>query len=115
DFRSLGPDDDVYTVTLDRALELLAEPKRARKAAEPLRELGPHPVDGEPIVVLSGRYGPYVKHGSVNATLPKDVAPETLTVEAALELLARKAESGGKKARGRRGAAKGTTAKGAAK
>jgi DNA topoisomerase I len=91
DFRSLRPEDDVLTVSLGRALELLAEPKRASRSTNPLRELGPHPADGEPVVVLQGRYGPYVKHGSVNATLPKGVTPERITLEQAIPLLAEKA------------------------
>ncbi len=113
DFRSLGPEDDVFTVDLGRALELLAEPKRGRKtSAEPIREVGPHPEDGKPIVILAGRYGPYLKHGTTNASLPKGTAPEDVTIEAAVELLASRA--GGKKraAGGKRSS--GATAKRAA-
>jgi DNA topoisomerase-1 len=91
DFRSLTPQDNVYTIGLERALELLSEPKRGRKSAEPLREVGRHPADGEPILLLAGRYGPYVKHGDLNATLPKGVEPATLTLDAALRLLEQRA------------------------
>jgi DNA topoisomerase-1 len=106
DFRSLTPEDDVYTVGLDRALELLAQPKRGRKGAEPLREVGLHPADGEPISMFAGRYGPYVKHGSVNASLPKGADPDTLTVDAAVQLLTERAASAKKPSRGRQSTAK---------
>jgi len=110
DFRSLAAEDDVYTIGLSRALELLAEPKRGRKGVEPLREVGNHPKDGAPITLFAGRYGPYVKHGSVNASLPKGVEPAALTVEAAVQLLDERGASA-KPARGARGrAAKGKTA-----
>ncbi len=102
DFRSLTPEDDVYTIGLDRALTLLAQPKRAKAGAEPLREVGPHPADGEPISLFAGRYGPYVKHGAINASLPKRMDPDTLTIEVAAELLAARAAAGKKpSARGR--------------
>ena len=104
DFRSLGPEDDVYTVGLARAVELLAAPKRASRSAEPIREVGKHPSDGEPILIFAGRYGPYVKHGSVNASLPKEADPETFTVDAAVPLLAERAGAAKKKpARGKGG------------
>jgi DNA topoisomerase I len=107
DFRSLGPEDDVHTVDLNRALELLSQPKRGRKGVEPLREVGPHPADGEPITLFAGRYGPYVKHGDTNASIPKGVDPESVTVEMASDLLSQRA--GSKK----RGAAGGSRAPGA--
>jgi DNA topoisomerase I len=101
DFRSLGKDDDVYAVGLARALELLAQPKGGRRSqtVEPMRDLGPHPSDGEPVLMFEGRYGPYVKHGGVNASLPKDTAPESFTLEQAAELLAAKAGQPAKKGR----------------
>jgi DNA topoisomerase I len=94
DFRSLEKSDDVYDVSLPRALELLSRPKGgrgARKAIEPLRTLGAHPADGEPVTLWEGRYGPYVKHGDVNASLPKGVAPDAFTLEQSLPLLAERA------------------------
>jgi DNA topoisomerase I len=102
DFRSLRPEDDVLTIGLDRALALLAQPKSGGRSATALRELGPHPTDGETVAVFQGRYGPYVKHGDVNATLPKGVTPEQLGMEQAVELLAEKAArpSTGKTRRG---------------
>ena len=69
---------------------------KGRKAATALKELGEHP-DGGPLNVMDGRYGPYVKHGKINATLPKDMTPETITFEQALELVATKAAKGGGK------------------
>ncbi len=98
-FRSLAPDDDVITVGLNRAVSLLAEPRNARRNAPvPLRVLGNHPEDGAAVTVFQGRYGPYASHDGVNATLPRDVTPESVTLEQALELLAAQAAKGkGKK------------------
>ena len=120
DFRSLQKGDDVYAVSLARALELLAQPKGgrgARKAVEPLRTLGAHPADGEPVTLWEGRYGPYVKHGDVNASLPKGVSPDDFTLDAAVPLLAERAATAKpKKGRGRAAAKKsGGTKSGATK
>lgn len=100
DFRSLPADEDVLTISLERALELLAQPKkgRGRGSAKPLRELGSHPEDGEPVTLHDGPYGLYVKHGKVNASLPKDLSPAAVTLEMALELLAEKEGKGQAKA-----------------
>jgi DNA topoisomerase-1 len=104
DFRSLEKTDDVYTVGLDRALELLSQPKgkRSRATAKPLRDLGEHPKDGQPVVLLDGRYGPYVKHGKLNASLPKGMSPNDITLEQAVEMLAARAASGPRRRGGRR-------------
>lgn len=83
--------DDMLTVELDRALELIAQ--KVQKNA-PLKTLGEHPGSGAPIDILSGRYGPYVKHGKTNATIPKDRDPMTVTVDEALALLAEKEKKG---------------------
>jgi DNA topoisomerase-1 len=94
DYRSLKRGDDVLNITPERALELLAEPKRGRgrrrASAEPLRELGTHPEDGKPVAVYDGPYGPYVKHDKTNASLPKDAEIEALSLDTALDLLAKK-------------------------
>ena len=90
EYRSLTANDDVLTVTLDRALALLAKEK-GRARTELLRELGAHPDDGEPVGLYDGRYGPFVKHGKVNASLPKGVAADQVTLETALALLGKKA------------------------
>ncbi len=97
-YASLKKDDDVLTVGLDRALELLAEKERKNK---PLRELGEHPESGEPVEVWAGRYGPYVKHKKTNASLPKGMEPEDVTMPVAVDLLVER-EKKGKKKGGRR-------------
>lgn len=94
DYRSLKAGDDVLTVTLERALELLAEPKRTRgrgATKKPLKELGLHPADGEPVNVYDGPYGTYIKHGKINVSLPEGETVESITLEAALELISAKA------------------------
>ncbi|NBC20630.1 MAG: type I DNA topoisomerase [Alphaproteobacteria bacterium] len=86
---------DVFEIGLNRAVSLIAEkranPRGGRGAAKPLRELGEHPEAGGAVTVHEGRYGPYVKHGKTNATLPKDVSPEDVTLERAVELVAERA------------------------
>jgi DNA topoisomerase-1 len=88
-FRSLKAEDDVLTVGINRAVSLLAEPRKGggRRMPTPLRVVGNHPGDGAPVNLFSGRYGPYVSHGGVNATIPRDIEPETVSLEQALELL----------------------------
>ena len=90
-FKSIPKSDSVFTIQLDRAVALLAE---ARASNTVLRELGVHPDDQKPVDVCSGRYGPYVRHGKVNATLPKDVTPEEITLEEGLALLAARVAKG---------------------
>ena len=92
-FASLTAEDDVLTVGYDRAMELIAKKAQRNK---PLRTLGNHPESGEPVDVFDGRYGPYVKHQRLNASLPKDRAPEAITLEEAVDLLAKRAASKGK-------------------
>ncbi len=87
--------DEVFEVGLNRAVALIAE-KKAKRGGQSLKELGEHPEGGE-VNVMSGRYGPYVKWKRVNATLPKDVEPQDVTMEQAVELLAEKAAKRGKK------------------
>ncbi|WP_288759186.1 type I DNA topoisomerase [uncultured Brevundimonas sp.] len=93
--------EEVFEVGLNRAVALLAEKRAGRAgrgaAAAPLKDLGAHPETGEPIHVMAGRFGPYVKSGKINATLPKGAAPEDLTLEDALPLLAAKAAAAPKK------------------
>jgi DNA topoisomerase-1 len=99
--------EDVFSVGLNRAVTLLAE-KRAgggrsrfqRAAPKIIKDLGEHPAEGGSVQVLDGRYGPYVKHGSVNATVPKSKDPASLTMDEAVALIAeRVANGGGKKAK----------------
>jgi DNA topoisomerase-1 len=90
-FKSVPKSDSVFTIQMDRAVALLAE---ARTSNTVLRELGVHPDDQKPVDVCSGRYGPYVRHGKVNATLPKDTTPEEITLEEGLALLAARVAKG---------------------
>ena len=89
---SLKGDDDVLEIGLNRAVVVLAE---APKKAQP-KNLGSHPDDGKPVTLRSGRYGPYVQHGSLRANLPKGNSADDLTLEAAVEILTAKAAKGGK-------------------
>jgi DNA topoisomerase-1 len=91
-FKSIPRTDSIFEIALDRAVELLAQ---ARDGNAVLRTLGDHPVDKTSVEICSGRYGPYARHGKINATLPKDVSPDEITLEDALELLAAKAAKGG--------------------
>jgi len=108
--------DEVFDIGLNRAVALLAEKRAGRagrgSAVAPLKELGAHPETGDPVQVMAGRFGPYVKSGKVNATLPKGTAPEDMTLEAALPLLAAKA---GAPAKGKKASAKKAAPKAAAK
>ncbi|MCL1466272.1 type I DNA topoisomerase [Argonema galeatum] len=98
DFRSLKSSDNILTIALERAIELLNEPKKGRngknsKSKEPLRELGAHPTDGEPVNIYDGPYGHYIKYGKTNVSVPEDQPVEEVTLEKALELLATKAST----------------------
>ncbi len=113
DTRSLDTEEQLFTVTLDEALALFAQPKVRRgrgAAAAPLRELGADPETGSPMVVRSGRFGPYVTDGTTNASLRKGDAPETITTERAAELLADR-RAAPPSPRAQRAAAKKTTKK----
>ncbi|MFS0704984.1 type I DNA topoisomerase [Cellulomonas sp. 179-A 9B4 NHS] len=101
DSRTLASEEQLFTVTLEEALAIYAQPKRGRgqTATPPLRELGDDPTSGKPIVVKDGRFGAYVTDGETNRTLPKDVTPESITPEQAVELLAEKRAAGPAKKR----------------
>ena len=97
DSRSLDSEEELFTVTLDRALELFAQPKRRRGQAAargPLRELGTDPESGRPVVIKDGRFGPYFTDGVTNVTLRRGDDPATVTPERAYELLAEKRAKG---------------------
>ncbi len=119
DSRSLQSEDQLFTVTLEEALAIYAQPKqRGRAATAPLKELGDDPVSGKPMVVKDGRFGPYVTDGETNATLRKDDEPESITPERGAELLAEKRARGPvtrkratKKTTAKKATAKKTTAK----
>ncbi|MGH2401473.1 MAG: type I DNA topoisomerase [Candidatus Limnocylindria bacterium] len=89
EFRSLASDAAVFEVTLDEAVELLKQEKRPRRGATKtvLRDLGTHPTSGAVVQLIEGRYGPYVTDGTTNASLPKDVSADGITLETAVELL----------------------------
>ncbi|OOY08021.1 type I DNA topoisomerase [Thioclava sp. F36-7] len=115
-YANLPEVDEVFTIGMNRAVEVIAQ-KAAKggrgAAAKPLKELGEHP-EGGPIAVMPGRYGPYVKWGKINATLPKELEPESVTLEDALPLIeAKAAKKGGtkKKAAPKKTAAKKPAAK----
>ncbi|MFV0291984.1 MAG: type I DNA topoisomerase [Paracoccus sp. (in: a-proteobacteria)] len=97
-YANLPDVDEVFTIGMNRAVEVLAaKPTRGRAAtAAPLKELGDHPEGGK-IAVMNGRYGPYVKWEKVNATLPRDLEPTDITLEKALELITAKAAKSPKK------------------
>ncbi len=109
DTRSLGAEDELFTVSVDDALRAFAEPKRRGRqaAAPPLRELGADPVSGKPMVVKSGRYGPYVTDGETNASLREREGDtvEELSDERAAELLQTRRDAGPAKKRGAKKAA----------
>jgi DNA topoisomerase-1 len=117
DSRSLTSEDQLLSITLDEALAIYAQPKQRGRAAAapPLKELGPDPVSGAPVVVKSGRFGDYVTDGEFNATLRKDDSVEAITLERAAELLAERRAKGPAKKAAKRGAKKTTTKKTAAK
>ncbi|EIM78197.1 DNA topoisomerase I subunit omega [Nitratireductor aquibiodomus RA22] len=100
-YANLESVEDVFSIGLNRAVTVIAEKKakggRGRSTPAALKELGDHPDEGGKITVRDGRYGPYVNHGKVNATLPKGKEPMDVTLEEALELIAAKAAKGGKK------------------
>ncbi len=117
DSRSLESEEQLFTVTLDEALAIFAQPKqrgRRAAAAPPLKELGPDPVSGRPMVVKDGRFGPYVTDGETNASLRRDDSVEAITDERAAELLADRRARGPVKKAARKTAAKKAPAKKAA-
>ena len=107
-FKSIPRSDSIFDIRLDRAVELLAQ---TRDSNTVLRTLGDHPDDKASVEICSGRYGPYARHGKVNATLPKDMSPDEITLEQALELIAAKAAKGGAGKAARKPAAKAKAAK----
>jgi len=110
----------VFDIGLNRAVAVLADkragggrPQRGQAAA--LAELGNHPEDGKPVKVLSGRFGPYIKHGDTNANVPKGADPAAMTLEEAVVLLAERVAKGGGKKPAKKAAAKKAPAKAATK
>lgn len=108
DSRSIGSEEEIFTITLEQALEIYAQPKTrgGRAAPAALAEFGEDPVSGKAVVVKEGRFGPYITDGVTNITVPRDTDVEQLTRERALELLAEKRAKGPAKRPARRTAAK---------
>lgn len=112
DTRSLDDEDQIFSITLEQALERFAQPKYgARKAASALKEFDADPVSGKPVKVRDGRFGPYVTDGETNATIPRGEDVEGITFERAIELLQIKREKGPAKKPARKPAAKKPAAK----
>ncbi|MBY6166792.1 type I DNA topoisomerase [Pseudooceanicola nitratireducens] len=107
--------DEVWTVGMNRAVQLIAEKVASRggrgRGAKTLKELGDHPEAGGPVSLMEGKYGPYVKWEKINATLPKETDPETVTMEQAVELIAERAAKSGKKVTKKKAPAKKAPAK----
>ena len=109
-YTSLPAEDDVLTIGINRAMDVIANAPKSKRQSTKGKVLGEHPDDGKPVTVQNGRYGPYVKHGKLNATIPKGTEMDSVTLEQALELLAEKASKSGPR---KKGAAKKTAMTGA--
>jgi len=93
---TIPKDDDVLTIGLNRAVDLLAQESKGRGRGAPAgKPIGNHPGDSQPVTLHDGRYGHYVKWGKVNATIPKEIAPESITLEQAIGLIADRVAKGG--------------------
>ena len=113
DSRSLETEDQIFSITLEQALEIYAQPKtrRGRTAKPPLKELGTDPNSGKPVVIKDGRFGPYITDGTTNVTVPRASTIEDIDADQAYTLLAEKRAKGPAKKRGTRKATKKTAAK----
>ena len=117
DSRSLESEDQIFSLTLEQALEIYAQPKtrRGRTAKPPLKELGTDPNSGKPVVIKDGRFGPYITDGTTNVTVPRASTVEDIDPDQAYTLLAEKRAKGPAKKRGTRKTTKKTAAKKPAK
>ena len=113
DSRSLETEDQIFSITLEQALEIYAQPKtrRGRTAKPPLKELGTDPNSGKPVVIKDGRFGPYITDGTTNVTVPRASTVEDIDADQAYTLLAEKRAKGPAKKRGTRKTTKKTAAK----
>lgn len=113
DSRSLETEDQIFSITLEQALEIYSQPKtrRGRTAKPPLKELGTDPASGKPVVIKDGRFGPYITDGTTNVTVPRSSTVEEIDADQAYTLLAEKRAKGPAKKRGTRKTTKKTTAK----
>ncbi|UYL09837.1 type I DNA topoisomerase [Bdellovibrio sp. SKB1291214] len=105
DYRSIPKGESVLNITFERAMEMLNQPKKGRGKAAALRDLGAHPESGDMIQVFNGPYGPYIKSGKVNASLPEGTTVETVTLEQAVGLINEKGPAKGSKGKGKAKAA----------
>ncbi|MFV8251037.1 type I DNA topoisomerase [Bdellovibrio bacteriovorus] len=96
DYRSIPKGESIFNITFEKAMEMLAQPKKGRGRAAPLKELGAHPDSGDAIQVFNGPYGPYIKCGKINASLPEGATPDTVTLEQAVALINEKGPAKGK-------------------
>jgi DNA topoisomerase-1 len=95
-YKSIPKDDDVLAIGLNRAVDLLAQESKGRgRGAAPGKPIGNHPGDGQPVTLHDGQYGHYVKWGKINATIPKELTPDSITLEQAVGLIAERAAKGG--------------------
>jgi DNA topoisomerase-1 len=95
-YKSIPKDDDVLAIGLNRAVDLLAQESKGRgRGATPGKPIGNHPGDNQPVTLHDGQYGHYVKWGKINATIPKELTPESITLEQAVGLIAERAAKGG--------------------
>lgn len=90
DYRSIPKGESIFDITFDRAMELLSQPKKGRGKAAALKDLGEHPDSGSPVQIFNGPYGPYIKCGKVNVSIPEGKSPDDMTLNIALELLEEK-------------------------
>lgn len=113
DFRSIPKDMDLFSIDLKQALELLSQPKKGRGKAAALKSLGKHPATEDSIEVFNGKYGPYIKSGKTNVSIPEDIGVDGITLEKAIELLSSKIDTkkSSKKATAKKAATKKTTTK----
>ena len=112
DSRSLASEEQIFTITLEQAEAIFAQPKlRGRQSKPPLAELGAHPESGAPVRILDGRFGPYVTDGTTNASIPRGMDPKNVTLEEATTLLAERAARGPSAPRGSKAGPKKAAAK----
>jgi DNA topoisomerase-1 len=104
DSRSLDTEEQIFTITMEEAEAVFAQPKRRRNQRQkpPIAELGPHPESGAPVRVLDGRYGPYATDGTTNATIPRGTDPSSVTLDEAVALIRDRAAKGATKRQARK-------------
>ena len=99
---SLEVPSDIFSIGLNKAITLIAEAKPGRRSSNEIKNLGDHPNDKKPVKVMKGQFGPYIKYKSINATIPDDKDPESITIEEALDLIEKRLEYDANKKGGKR-------------